>query len=275
MLKKSLLVGAGVLLLAGLLFGRSMWSYISTGVDEVRDYAKESVPVDFEIKRARNLIEKIEPAIRRNMHEIAKEEVEVDKLNRQIEEQEAALTADKEDILKLKADLDQGHSYYVYAGQQYTADEVKDDLKSRFEQFKTHEATTGNLRNILTARQNGLAAARQKLTEMENAKKQLELEIENLESRLKMIEVAKTTSDYQFDDSELSQAKEVISEIDTRLQVDEKLVNAPRNNRIPVNVEREEDRNVSEEIADYFGEGRSELEAFVNDANVPPSPSNN
>ena len=50
------------------------------------------------------------------------------------------------------------------------------------------------------------------------AKRQLEVDIENLEARKKMVEVAQTTSNYQFDDSQLGQVKELVTDLRTRLR---------------------------------------------------------
>ena len=82
MLKKSIVLGVAVLLLLGLLFGRS---HVLTTIGMVKQTVKESVPVDFEIDRARKMITDLAPEIRRNMHLIAKEEVEVERLAAQVE----------------------------------------------------------------------------------------------------------------------------------------------------------------------------------------------
>ena len=54
------------------------------------------------------------------------------------------------------------------------------------------------------------------------AKRQLEVDVENLEARLKMVEVAQTASNYQFDDSQLGRVKELIGDLRSRLSVEEK-----------------------------------------------------
>ena len=49
---------------------------------------QNSVPVDFEIDRARKMIQDLAPEVRKNMHVIAKEEVEVQRLEEQIADSE-------------------------------------------------------------------------------------------------------------------------------------------------------------------------------------------
>lgn len=239
-----------------------------TSVGMVKQTVKDSVPVDFEIKRARQMIKELQPEIERNMHLIAREETEVAKLERQVGTSEQQLSNDRGDILRLKGDLDKGSQVFVYAGRSYSAKQVKTDLQNRFDQFKTQEATTGSLKKILDARQKGLQAAREKLEGMLAAKRQLEVDVENLEARMKMVEVAQTTSEFNFDDSQLSRTKELVQEIGDRIEVAERLVNADSrlHDRIPLD-EPVAERDIADEVADYFGEQRPEIEAFVNSPN--------
>jgi hypothetical protein len=264
MLKKSLIVGAGLLLAGGLLFGRNGWSYLSTTMGRVQQSVKDSVPIGFEIERARKMIVDLDPEIRRNMHLIAKEEVEVEQLQRQVTVSETDLARDRDNILRLKDHLDSGNGTFVVHGRSYSPKQVQTDLGNRFERYKTGEATTDKLRKILEARQRGLEAAREKLDGMLASKRDLEVNVENLEARLKMVEVAQTTSDFNFDDSQLARTKELIRDIQTRIDVAEKLVNADTkfHEEIPLD-EPEADTDLSKEIADYFGERRPEIENFV------------
>jgi hypothetical protein len=267
MLKRGFVLGAAAVLLLGLLFGRT---HIKTAVGMARQTIKENVPVDFEIKRAREMIRGLAPEIERNMHLIAREETEVAKLERQVATAEEQLAKDRGDILRLKSDLEGASEVFVYAGRSYTERQVKDDLINRFDQFRTKEATTESLHRILTARQRSLTAARQKLEGMLAAKRQLEVDVENLEARLKMVEVAQTTSDFNFDDSRLARTKDLIAEIGTRIEVAERLVNADTRylDRIPLDLDESPDgeRDISGEITNYFGEGRAEVEALVQSA---------
>ncbi len=68
MLKKGFVLGAAALLLLGLLFGREGFSHVKTSLGWVQQSVRESVPVDFEISRARQMIKDLDPEIHRNMH---------------------------------------------------------------------------------------------------------------------------------------------------------------------------------------------------------------
>ncbi len=258
MTKKLMYGGAAAVLLLSLLFGRDVLSYTGTWISEVRQSVKDNVPIEFELERARNMITDITPEIRSSMHAIAKEEVKIEQLASQIENLETQLAQDEETILSRQADLDKGESYYYYAGHRYSRDAVNDDLTKRFTRFKTQDENLGALHKMLDARQRGLDAARTKLNDMMAAKKQLEVEVENLEARLKMVEVAKTTADFSFDDSHLSRTKELINDINLRIKTEENLMGhlSDHEFEIPVEVEETQSKNISDEITEYFGAAR-------------------
>lgn len=267
MLKKSLYVAAAAALLAGLLFGRDAIGIVTTSVSQLRQQVKDSVPVEFEIERARNMIKNIDPEIRRSMHLIAKEEVEVQQLVGRIDGLKEKLAKDESNIMKMKTDLESGESYIYYRGERFAKDQVKADLANRFERFKTNDATLISLNKVMHARRTSLDAAREKLDAMIAAKRQLEVEVENLEARQKMVEVAKTTANFNFDDSHLARTKELISDIQTRLQVEETMLNTygeyQDDAEIPVGEEEVESKSVTDEITEYFGGARPSHEVAV------------
>ena len=62
------------------------------------------------------------------MHVIAKEEVALEQLNKQLDTTQAKADTEKKDILRLQSDLGQSKKTYQYASHTYTSDEVKQDL---------------------------------------------------------------------------------------------------------------------------------------------------
>ena len=252
MVKKGLFIGGGVLLLLGLLFGTSASSYVKTSMRGVRQTVRDSVPVGFEIERARQMIKDLDPEIRSNMHLIAKEEVDVSSLREQVAATEKNLAKSKADIERLNTDLKRGDSSFVYCGKSYTAKQVENDLANRFSQFKVKEQTIDKLQQILAARERGLTAGREKLKAMQSAKQQLEVDVANLEARLEMVKVAQSTSDFNFDDSRLARTKDLVKDIGARIDVAEKLVNADTSYAGEINLEEAQDTNITEQVTQYF-----------------------
>jgi hypothetical protein len=254
MFKKAILIGGGATLAMVLLFGRSALSYIRTSVGYVSTAMQDSVPIEFEIERARTMIKDLVPEVQKNMHVIAKEEVEVKQLEEQIEQAQTRLVKEKEQLLRMKADAASGQTLVKYAGRTYSIEQVKTDLANRFERYKTGDATLASLQQIHDARVRSLEAARQKLEGMLAAKRQLGVQVENLQARLQMIAASQTTSNYQFDDSRLGRAKELIAGLRTRLDVAEKMVNAESNFHGEIQMESSAPENIVDEVTEYFSD---------------------
>ena len=95
MVKKSLIAGAALLLLTVLMFGRDAVSVVKTFARQTQDTVANQIPVEFDIDRAREAMKGLEPEIRRNVHLIAKEEVEIEKLEKTIAKSETQLAQDR------------------------------------------------------------------------------------------------------------------------------------------------------------------------------------
>lgn len=226
MVKRILVGTALVAVLGGFVFGRDLFSYLRTGAASLRQAVKAEVPIEFELQRARNLVEQLVPDIRRCMHVIAEQQVEVEHLQQQIARKEEELSKQRDALVSLRNDLGSGRSVFVYANRTYTPQEVKQDLAARFERFKAAEEILAADRKILAAREQNLAANQEKLQGMLQAKKELEVKLEQLQARLETVRAAETVSTLTFDDSQLSQARKLIAELNKQLDIKQRMLDA-------------------------------------------------
>lgn len=260
MFKKLTMVGIAVVLFGVLFAGRDAVSYVTTSVGKVRSAIRESVPVKFEIARAKKELENLGPDIRRNLESIAKEEVQLERLEKRINEMEAAQEDDKAAMMTLQADLRSGKKVFRYSGLSFTPDEVRSDLARKFNRFKTNDSTLESLQKVYKARAQKLDASRMKLDEMLAMRRQLELQLERIDAHREMVEVAQTAEILHFDDSKLGRVKELINELDTRLAVEDKLMEASDLLRDEIRPNEEENSgDIAEEVAKYF---QNEKETF-------------
>lgn len=263
MLKKTILGMAAAALLSTFVFGRDVVSYVKTFGSSARDAIKGEVPIEFEIQRARNLVENLVPDIRQCMHVIAEEEVNVEHLLRDVARCENELGKQKGDILALRHDIDSGRQTYQYASRTYSANDVKRDLSSRFERFKIAESTLASKKQILSAREKSVVAAREKLDNMLSEKRDLEVQVEHLEARVKTIQAAQTASSVQLDNSQLARAKKLISELNKQLDVTQRVLDTEGKfvGLIPVEAANQVPEDLSTQIDEYFGRGVQPAEA--------------
>lgn len=256
-LKKAIIGVVAAAVLSTLVFGRDVVSYVKTFSCSARDAIKSEVPIEFEIQRARDMVGNLIPDIRKCMHVIAEEEVNVEGLTKDIARAENDMHKQKDEILALRRDVDQGRQTYQYASRVYTSNEVKRDLACRFERYKSVEATLASKRQILTAREKSVIAAREKLEGMLASKRDLEVQIENLDARMKTIQAAQTATSVQLDDSQLARAKKLIGELNKQLDVAQKMLDADGKftGLIPVETTPAIPEDLSNQIDEYFGKG--------------------
>src|SRR6476619_5699590 len=133
MIRRFIFLGLGVAVLGLFVFGRHASSYVRTATGWVSDTVKNAVPVEFEIDRARGMVKDIMPEIRKNMQIIAKEEVEVERLDSEIARLEKKQEKDRTELMSLKGEATSGKDRFKFAGRTYTIDQVKCDLANRFE----------------------------------------------------------------------------------------------------------------------------------------------
>jgi chromosome segregation ATPase len=255
MFKKAILgaaLSAGALYLA---FGTSAPSYVRTALCWGRDSAKNAVPPQFAIERARGEIANLEPAIRNNIEALARAEVDVEHLDREILAVRDNLAGEKKAILAMRESLESGDFRLAGHGRvRYTVEEVKADLVRRLDHYNRVTKILEEKEATLKARQKAVVAARKQLTEMAAQKQALLTKLEGIEAQLKMIEATKATNEFDFDDSALARAKQSVSELEKRLEV---LARAAEmegrfvDSGIPVNLEP--GRDVVKEIDDQFG----------------------
>jgi chromosome segregation ATPase len=228
------------------------------GITSVRQEIADRIPVQVELQRARQMIAELKPEIAENLRRIAKEEVDLERLQEELETKQQRADKARSDVVRLKDDLESGKERFVYAKKSYTAEQVKEDLATRFRQLQTQEATVEKLDQVFHARQKNLIAARQKLDSMLSAKRQLEVEVENLQARLTMVEVAEASSRVTVHDSQLSKTRDLIDAIGSRIDVAEKLLDAEVEPTGAIPVDQPQSEDLLDQISRYFGEPQVE-----------------
>ncbi len=166
MVKKMILTGGALALLSSVTVGVPLFSYARCGVSWLGDSASNSVPLEWELKRARQMITDLKPEIEANAKRMAREKIEVVRLQEQLGDTDTRLSKTQSDIERLSEDLRSNNDYYTYGDRTYTSVQVKNDLSNRFKRFKTRKATSDKLQQMLAARQSSLKAAHERMDAM-------------------------------------------------------------------------------------------------------------
>jgi hypothetical protein len=252
-LKTGLLAVAGVALVGGLLFGRDAISYARSMAKTFRTAVKDTVPIEFELKRASDLLDEVIPEMHANIRQIAQEEVEMASLKGEIVKSQASLEDERTKIKALRTSLETSQVSFAFAGRQYSRDDVKTDLAARFERIKESELVLASKEKLMTSRDKSLKVAMQSLEKTRMQKRLLEDKIQNLTSQYRLVKAASTGSKIMMDNSKLAQTEKLIGEIKNRLDVAERVLAHESDfvDSIPVDTVKEAD--LVAQVDDYLG----------------------
>jgi hypothetical protein len=270
-LKRSVVVAAGVSLVGGLLFGKDVVSYVRSSAKSVQIAVKDSVPIEFELRRARDLLEEIIPEMHANVRLIAQEEVEVAALKVDIANSVKAMEEEQLRIAKLRDALGKPQAQYCFGGKEYPRSYVKEDLANRFDRFRDSELVLASKRHFLATRENSLHAAMQLLERTRGRKRMLKDKIESLASQHRLVKAAAVGSHIQVDNSKLAQTEKLITQIKKRLDVAERVLAHESQfvQTIPVDAVVEED--LLTQVDEYF-QDRDQQTKLASTATQPQQP---
>jgi hypothetical protein len=251
--KKGLLgamLGAGALYLV---FGTSAPSYVKTAFHRVRDNARDAVGIQFEIDRTREEILSLEPAIKENIEVLARAEVDVEHLEREIAATQDNLAIEKDRLLAIRERLKSGNFRLAGRTTADTEEEIRCDLARRLDHYRNVGQILKEKQATLKAKQKAVVVARQQLNNTAAQKKALLTKLDGIEARLKMIEATQATNEFNFDESALARAKKSVVELEKRLDVLAKVAEQEGRYAEGVTMVIEPGRDVLKEIDDEFG----------------------
>lgn len=247
-------IGGGVLAVIVTSLGlATSWSYIKTAWLGIGESIRDATPIAFDLQRLNVAIKDLEPEIRKNHKVVAQLEVEIEYLEKELaklkEEQDKALA----EMRKLRDALGEGKSEFQFAGRKYTRPEVEQDLKRRMDVYQERDTELKAKEQLLQNRRQTLEAVRKHLAEYRRQYDQMVAKAEALQAELKLLEARQAASPGRFDTSKLAEAKQLAQEIEKRIRVSQRLLDAeqkPLEGGIPVDVD---ERPVTERFDELFG----------------------
>lgn len=244
-------LGAGLL---AVLYGTAAPYYAKTAIHNVRSQAKDAVPIQYEIDRARQQVAELEPAIRDNIEAIARAEVEIEYIEKEIATTETNLDREAKALVALREHLKDG-DLQLTGGVSYTPVEIQAEMARRLDHYRTIKAILGDKQETLNLRKKALVAAREQNATMRASKLALLTQIEGIETRLRQIEATQATNEFTFDDSALARAKQTVAELGKRVEVLQRVSEQEgryTDQTVPVYL-IEPGRNVADEVDHEFG----------------------
>jgi len=223
-IKRSVILVVSLLVIGTFFFGRDVLSYAKSSGKWARTAIKDSVPVEFELRRARDLLEEIIPEMHANIGLIAREEVEVAALKNEVFEGEKSVKDQQGRISQLRDYLKSDKKAFSFRGRQYSRQQVKDDLSWRFDRFKESEMVLASKKKLLATRQTALQSSMELLEKTKSRKRLLASKIESLETQHRLLKASAVESGIHVDNSKLAQTEKLINDIKKRLTVAERVL---------------------------------------------------
>lgn len=229
MIRRILKVGVvgttGAILLGGLLFGRDLASYVSTGVFNVREEVRSSIPIDVELERARQMIRRITPELRSNVRLIVNEELAVKGLQNEIAAANANVASQRQQLALLRSHLSDTQQVSITLGdRRVPRTVVVEKLANRVNRFKQAQAELQSKEQMLEIRERSLAAAQEMFDNSRTRKAELEEKVEALVAKHRLIKAQSIASAVHIDDSQLARADRLMKDIEKRLETASRVI---------------------------------------------------
>lgn len=214
----------GFVVLGSVLFGNEMFSYLRTSAGTVRESVREAVPVEFELQRARDLIEEILPEIHASVRMVAEDEVEIAALEKDLKHSAEQLDKDRALLSSLRDKLEVDQVSYEVGHREFSRPQLTEQVALKLARLKDAEMIYASKQRLLETRQQSLQAAMQMLDRARSRKGQLEQKVEALVAQHRLLKASAIGSRVHVDHSKLSKADQLLSDIQKRLDVSERVL---------------------------------------------------
>ena len=239
-------VGAG----GYLLFGSHIGSYLGTAASQIRQGISESIPIEFELKRAANLVREIEPQLHDAKREVAQAEVDLERLRDDVERLEQEVSVGERKLKTVSAAMSGDGATYQLASYDRTRRQF--DLERTFDAYKNNVALLRGKRALIERQERAATAARLKLDAVRTEKARLEDMIAALTTQKRLVDSqAASVQSLEIDDSALSRAREALEDIKNRLDVAQRML---EDDVFAGETNGPSDRDIAAEIQEFFAE---------------------
>lgn len=243
-----------------LTFGTGFGSYMRSSLGLMKSSVKESIPIEFEIQRARDLLEDLIPETRANLRLVAAEEVEVANLEKSLDEERESIDVERAKLQKVRRALKTDQVAFKFGGRHFERTELVSILSTQFDRLTTAEKFLAGKEDLLKNRQASLAAAMKNLEKTRLARVELEAKIEALEEQFRLMQLKSSGKNFTLDNTKLSQVEKVIADLKKRLDVAHKVMASEARfvDMVPLDTPDTDEASVVERVDAYLLEAEEE-----------------
>ena len=200
------------------------------------------------------------PEVRNLLRTVAEQSVDLRDLERQIQSREENLEQQQAVVLALRDELSTDKDVFICQSRSCSREEVQQELQHRFDAFCRLEETVSRDHQIRAALQGTLRANQSRLDSVLSRREELDVEVAQLESRLRQIEAAEEASTLQVDDTRFAAVESMIRRMNHDLDVRESILESEGRllSRLPDSIgNRASEHDVLAAVDEYFSDRRS------------------
>ena len=224
LIKPVAIVAVGGVLLGFLLFGTDFLSYLRTSTRVVQKAAQDQLSVDFEIQRARDMVEEILPQLQAHVQLIAEDEVEIATLEREIETDRTTLETRRDRLAELRRQMEVQQVTYLVGHREHSRQSLTEKLAADFARYREAELLLQSKEALLATRRQSLQNALRMLDRAKHQKLELEQKIESLVAQHRLLQSDSMGTSAALDHSSLARADQLLADIQRRLDVSERVL---------------------------------------------------
>lgn len=228
MFKKLMLTALAVVAGLFILNHTRLGTYGQTAWGKIKNTAKQQVPLEFELERVKQQVAQLVPDMRNHLRTVAEEMVAVDQLKEQVTVARANLAKQTDAVRALATELKSGNERISISGRTYNRTRASEKLSADVRACQRLEEEIKAQEQLLEHKERALESTKEQLASIKTQRQQLDVEIARLEAELKAVRLAQTKSKVAFDDSRLSHIKASLTDIRTRLNVEQKTMDLHR-----------------------------------------------
>ncbi len=251
-IKWTVIGGVAVVGVGALVFGTDLFSYAFTSGKMIKSAMEDSIPVQVKIQRARDLMEDLIPEMHANLRLVAKEEVEVAALEKEIARERDRVDSEREKVRKIRKDLE---VLPVSYGNGVNSQFKLEEMSQRFERFRTSELLLAGREKLLANRRKSLGAAIQQLERTRLARVELAAQIEALEGQFYLLQAQQSSSKLSINNTKLAQTERLLADLKKQLMIAQRVLERESELTEAVPVPAVSAENLAERIDDHFRKG--------------------
>jgi len=257
MCKKVLVIATLAVVAAVVIIGgRRVVSYGRYLKQQAREAFDSRIPPEQEIARLRMELRTLERDDGRHFERVARQGVEVDRLEKRVAVFKEKLVKDENRIRAMKTSLVGEGEFVTHNGTRFPRTNFQAELRETAATFQTDEATLQSMQDQLSAKKQSYERNRKELANLKLQRQQMATELQQLETALEKERQAQAQAENTLDDASYRRLRKEMDNIHDRIKVMAKVRDLKKAVDSPVRAEeerREHETKIDSYIDNRFG----------------------